>query len=73
MPLCVTGFTEMAEVAATIRPTDCDRGRFPRFGLCFFAIGDREQHITMARSGGFTPANQILAFQLPANIVDRER
>jgi len=31
------------------------------------------QHIGMTRSAGFTPANQILAFQFPANITDRER
>jgi hypothetical protein len=36
-------------------------------------IGDREQHISMTRSAGFAPANQILAFQFPANIINRER
>jgi hypothetical protein len=36
------------------------------------AIRDREQHIGMAWSAGFAPANQILAFQFPASIADRE-
>jgi hypothetical protein len=36
-------------------------------------ISDSKKHITMTRSAGFTPANQILAFQFPANIINRER
>jgi hypothetical protein len=35
-------------------------------------IGDRE-HVSMTRSAGSAPANQVLAFQLPANIINRER
>ena len=37
------------------------------------AISDGKQHIGMTRSAGFTPANQILAFEFPANILDHER
>jgi hypothetical protein len=34
---------------------------------------DGKKHIGMAWSAGLTPANQILAFQFPANIINRER
>jgi hypothetical protein len=37
------------------------------------AISDDKRHIGMTRSAGFTPANQILAFWFPANIINRKR
>ncbi len=36
-------------------------------------IGQSEQHVSVTRNVGLTPADQILAFQFPANVINRER
>jgi hypothetical protein len=41
--------------------------------LSDLAIGHGKQHIRMTWSAGFAPANEILAFQFPANIINGER
>jgi hypothetical protein len=41
----------------------------PRSPLLILTIGHGKQHIGVAWSTGFTPANQIPPFQLPASII----
>jgi hypothetical protein len=36
-------------------------------------MGQGEQHVNVTRSVEFAPANQILALQFAANVIDRER
>jgi hypothetical protein len=42
-------------------------------GTAWVRIGHIKQHISMTRSARFAPANEILAFQFPANIINRDR